>query len=197
MIDIKRSKAETKLWNSLISLMEEFPYSEITVTMLVKHADVNRKTFYAYYPNKDELFCAIAKAMFADLFGCFMYPKPIPPYELDYASLNRDILRFLEQIQRYQRLLDLLITEETSGLALGTADQVILEKSAHIYLKTSGKQKVPQQFYVEFIRNFFMGIIDTWTQSNIENIEEGAAIIARLMTQSSANIFRYVKGPKK
>lgn len=44
---------------SLISLMEEIPYSQITIQRICKHADLSRQTFYNFFDSKEDVlhFC--------------------------------------------------------------------------------------------------------------------------------------------
>ena len=43
--------------DSLLSLMEQKPYAEITVRDICKAADLSRQTFYNVFDSKDEVLC--------------------------------------------------------------------------------------------------------------------------------------------
>ena len=52
-----RSSSRSKLLirNALVSLMQEKPFEKITVTDIVKRADINRGTFYAHYKDSRQV----------------------------------------------------------------------------------------------------------------------------------------------
>ena len=49
-------KSQQWLTETLIELMEEKPYEEISIMDICKKADLSRQTFYNYFDSKDELF---------------------------------------------------------------------------------------------------------------------------------------------
>ena len=49
-------KNQTKLWiiNSLLELLTRKEYHNITINMIVDHANLGRRTFYRYFKTKDD-----------------------------------------------------------------------------------------------------------------------------------------------
>lgn len=49
-------KNQTKLWimNSLLTLLETKDYANITINMIVDHAELGRRTFYRHFKTKDD-----------------------------------------------------------------------------------------------------------------------------------------------
>lgn len=191
---ISRSRRDIR--NALLQLMKTTPYSMITVTMLAEEAGVNRKTFYAHYQNKDELLNELLYDMFDELFGCFMYEKESPGEILDERRLEADARRFLETLKQSEEKITVLVTSDTSETAIDMADQVVLNRLREIRI-VDGGGKVPRKFYLEVIRNFFMGIVDAWIESEGISVEEGVAALTKIMRHSLANMFRYVKPKRK
>ena len=190
------NQIEKYIHKALIELMQFSTFQSITVTQLAKQAEINRKTFYSYYESKEHLYCTIMKRIFTDLFSCFMYEKLKPHDELNVEQLKNDIRRFLHKTDCYKEYLDFLITEETSYLALMSADAVIEELGQKIHIKETLPGLIPKRFYVEIIRNFFLGMIDCWNEGEIRDIEEGVLIMMRIMNQNQLNTFRYIRGTK-
>lgn len=189
----KLKRSERDMRNSMLKLMKSTPYGAITVTMLAGDAGINRKTFYAHYQNKDDLLHAMLFDMFDDMFGCFMYQKESPSNVLDEQLLQQDVRRFLETVQLYEEYVVVLITSETSDTALSIADQVVLNRCRDIHILSDQGGRIPRKFYLEIIRNFFMGIIDAWLETEDLSLEEGVTVLSKIIRQSYANIFRYVK----
>lgn len=48
-------KSQQWLTDSLISLMNEKPYSQITIGEICKHADLSRQTFYNFFETKEDI----------------------------------------------------------------------------------------------------------------------------------------------
>ncbi|MCI8400974.1 MAG: TetR/AcrR family transcriptional regulator [Lachnospiraceae bacterium] len=191
---ISRSRRDMR--NALLQLMKTTPYGAITVTMLAGEAGVNRKTFYAHYQNKDELLHELLYDMFDELFGCFMYEKGTPDEILDEEHLRSDVRRFLETLERSEEKILVLITSDTSETAIAMADQVVLNRLKEIHVLEDGGT-VPRKFYLEIIRNFFMGLIDAWLEAEGITQEEGVTALTRLIRHSFANMFRYVRPERK
>ena len=185
-------RSQRDIQNAMIRLMKTVPYSTITVTMISNEAGVNRKTFYAHYHNKDELMFAMVYDMFDELFGCFMYWKESCEL-LDEKKVQEDARSFLEKVTFYEESLLALVTTETSGTVISIADQVVLNHCRDICIPSEKEDKFLRKFYLEIIRNFFMGIIDAWMESERISLDEGVAIVVRIMKQSSVDIFCYGK----
>lgn len=58
---VKRSR--TLLQQALIDLIQERPYTDITVQDIVDRANVGRTTFYLHFPSKDDLFLSCHEAI--------------------------------------------------------------------------------------------------------------------------------------
>lgn len=171
--------------------MKAVPYSTITVTMIANDAGINRKTFYAHYHNKDDLLFAMVYDMFDDLFGCFMYLKDSSCKSSQELQMQQDARKFLEKVTFYEERLLALITTETSETSISIADQVVLNHCRDIRIPSDREDKFLRKFYLEIIRNFFMGIIDAWMESERISLDEGVAILSRIMNQSYMDIFCY------
>lgn len=48
-------RSKRLIWEAFTKLLKEKDYSKITVTDIVKYADINRSTFYAHYPDVNGL----------------------------------------------------------------------------------------------------------------------------------------------
>lgn len=175
----------------MVRLMKTVPYSAITVTMIAGDAGINRKTFYAYYHSKDELLFEMVYDMFDELFGCFMYKNNDCSQKSAERVLWQDAKAFLEKVSRYEEHLLALITTETSEMTISIADRVVLNHCRDICMFGDGEDKFLQKFYLETIRNFFMGIIDAWMESERISLEKGAQILSHIMKQSYKDIFGY------
>lgn len=89
---------------AFLELLEEKPFSKITVTAIVARADLNRATFYAHYPDvrgvveeienelSEKLLEVLGKFHFTDFFN---NPMPLLMEASRYVDENQDLLRTL------------------------------------------------------------------------------------------------------
>ena len=56
-IDRTLNRAQKYFINALLTLMEEKPYGEISVSELSERAQYDRRTFYRYFKSKDDILC--------------------------------------------------------------------------------------------------------------------------------------------
>ena len=187
---IRRTKAAIR--EAFVRLMQKKEYDAITVTDVSEEAQINRKTFYAHYETKEQLFAQILGEMFYDLLSAFMYEKAVPDANLDIDVLSRDIESFFSKIEAYREELDTLIGGRTIEMAFEIADDVIRStlKKIHV-LEGEEEGTIPAALYVSRIKNFFFTSIDWWLEQENRVPGEAAKIYCKLMRMSTVNMFRY------
>lgn len=91
-------RSQTEITQALLKLMEEYPYSEITVKQIILTASLARKTFYRNYESKDDVLCSLIKRSFREYFDIVNNAKAdVLTTIFSYAEKNRDILLLLEK----------------------------------------------------------------------------------------------------
>ena len=187
------NRTEKFIHKALVDLMSIHSFSSITVIMIAKQAEINRKTFYSYYNSKENLYSVMMEAIFTNLFSCFMYEKQDSDKQLDISMLEHDIRSFLMMVEDVHPILELMITEETSKLALEAADKTIYHLGDKTYFNEASSNLIPKRFYVEIIRNFFLGMIDCLYEGEIKTIDEGVVVMMKIMSSNQLNAFQYIK----
>ena len=66
-LDRRVRKTRASLQGSMVALLEDHSYAEITVEHLIDKADISRATFYAHYSDKDDLFLQVVAALTANM----------------------------------------------------------------------------------------------------------------------------------
>ncbi|MGN1164151.1 MAG: TetR/AcrR family transcriptional regulator [Candidatus Ornithospirochaeta sp.] len=64
-------RSKTMIKEALLSLMTEKPFDKITITDIVKKADINRGTFYAHYENTSEVLKSISTSVMDEMSSAF------------------------------------------------------------------------------------------------------------------------------
>lgn len=76
---------------ALLQRMQLMPYQQITVTDLVKHLGISRKSFYYYFPGKEACFASLTDRMIRD---AALYVSIRLTDEQDYLQVYRENLNF-------------------------------------------------------------------------------------------------------
>ena len=193
--DIRVERSRDAIKKAFVDLMKRCEYEDITVKDLAEEARINRKTFYAHYETKQDLFESMMDELFDEIFGCFMYPKENPQNEPDEAVMRADIRRLLLTATKYSDELDVLITDQTATMTFLVTEQVILRRAKMIRLLTDAAPgRVPMELYVMQLKNFFLGIMDWWLGQQDYTLEEAVDILYKFMRRSSSTMFRYERG---
>ena len=143
---------------AFFELLKEKKFEKITVTDIVKKADVNRSTFYAHYPDVMGVVEEIQEEILeytqnfmenVDFRDFYANPKPYLQHIVNLVAENNELYRLLM----------------TSAMAAKQIDQlkyILMDRT----IETLDVQKgFKDKFELEFSTRFFMGgIVDVYTQ---------------------------------
>ncbi len=164
-------------------LLREKPFEKITVTDIVKRADINRSTFYAHYPDVRGLVEAILEQAVnssVDLVA-----------GLNIQDIFTDPAPFLQSLSligaESQELYRLLRNSDFALRQVEKLKTVLLEKAVSTVDIPESIRKSPV-FHIHI--NFFIGgILNTyqqWLQGNLDcSVEEIVEQIANLITSNA------------
>ena len=65
---IKGAQRQKEFENALLSLMKCMPYKDITIVALCKEVGVQRKSFYRYFEEVDDIMCALLDEILIEAF---------------------------------------------------------------------------------------------------------------------------------
>ncbi len=110
-----RSKQE--ITDALLKLMEQYPYSEISVKQIVLESGLVRKTFYRNYSSKDDVLNAYINSAIREYVGGLLeQPKDPLSVIFSFCEKNRKLLELLNR-NRLLYLLLLRLNEEIPRLS--------------------------------------------------------------------------------
>ena len=170
---------------AFFELLKEKSFEKITVTDIVKRADINRSTFYAHYPDVmgviDEIQEEIldyTKKFMEDIEFSDFFENPLPHL--------KNIVKIAEEnIELYR----LLCASAMGTKQLDTLKAVLIE---HTIKTIDAPKEVKGSFELEFSIRFFMGgIVDvytSWLMGAIDcSLDEMTEQIARMVVTSKRN----------
>lgn len=199
-IDLRIGRTQKLLQDAFLDLMREEPFEEITVAQIAEKAMINRKTFYAHYGTKQQLYDAMALQIIDALCETMMYLKKEPTKELDADILEEDARAFIEVLEQYKEEFLILLNPRINYVWYPILENVIISKRKSLMLRIDTKEEktgeVPFKLYLDMITSQMVIWIYWWLSQEDYSVEDGAHFICRLMTRSMANVLRYVKPPK-
>lgn len=201
-IDLRIGRTQKLLQDAFLDLMREEPFEEITVTQIAEKAMINRKTFYAHYGTKQQLYDAMTFHIIDALCETMMYLKEEPTKELNADVLEADAKAFVEVLEQYRDEFLILLNPRINYVWYPILESVIVSKRKGLMLRINSEEgveregEVPFKLYLDMITSQMVIWIYWWLSQEDYAVEDGAHFICRLMNRSMANVFRYVKPPK-
>ena len=168
-------------------ILKEKSFEKITVTDIVKRAEVNRSTFYAHYPDVMGIVEEIQGEIIdytqhfmenTDFKDFYENPKPHLEYIVKLVAENNELYRLLM----------------TSAMAVKQMDQlkyILIDRTIETL---DVRQGIQNKFELEFATRFYMGgIIDVYTQwlNGVINcsLDELTEQLANIIIRSTKGIF--------
>ncbi|WP_152526181.1 TetR/AcrR family transcriptional regulator [Thalassobacillus devorans] len=106
--DKRVRRTKKALQNSLLTLMEEKDFQDITITDIVTTADYNRGTFYKHYKYKEDLLDEIIEDVMTGLIES--YREPYNDKEtLEVPSLSSSVIKIFDHVERNSKFYQIVI----------------------------------------------------------------------------------------
>ena len=99
-------KSQQWLTETLLELMEEKPYVEISIMDICKKADLSRQTFYNYFESKDDLFRFLLRSMYTEKLNALT----------EIPSSNEAISAFVSVVRDNPRMVNAIVKNNMGNL---------------------------------------------------------------------------------
>lgn len=172
---------------AFLELLQEKPFEKITVTDIVKHADINRSTFYAHYPDVRGLVEAlmdnavnksVALISELDFQALFTDPTPFLTEMLSIGMENMELYRLLGRSD--------FVMRQVEEMKIIFMKKAVTESGFPEEIRRSNLFQIQITFFIGGILNTFQ----QWLQGNlICSTEEILEQIASLIL-SNADTYR-------
>lgn len=136
---------------TLICMMEKQDYESISISSLCKEMKVNRKTFYRYFEEKDDVLVAFLDELLDESFLLL--------------EVEPDIKAFFEYWKEKKAFLDTL---QRQGLLAFVSKQACMHCGERKGLKTVSKTEILHAGYM----SFFMTLLLTWHHTGMHQTTE-------------------------
>lgn len=159
-----RSSLRSKklITDALVALLDEKTLDKITVTDIVKKADINRGTFYAHYDSVADVVSSIFETAFEVIKGSFNEPISSTAPDFEYMlrqlqSVMENNLEFFRKI--YSSDINMQIYEQISNILI----DYILEHEEYFSNVPHEEFVFYTSFYsggiIKLYRDWFVGIL--------------------------------------
>ena len=174
--DPNTASAAERIENAFWDMLEEGPYSDITIVSLAKRAEVNHNTIYYYYENIDDLAISLfEKNLIPEMPSLLISSLTIDGFDLQSYYLYPDIIKRLKKNRLFAR--------GDSPFLLNHLKQRFIQ----IWLQNAGirQEELPKENRLE-LEFIFSGLISILGSSVVE---EDLSIIPALLKR---NFFRNI-----
>lgn len=91
-------RSRKQITAALLSLMEKYPYEEISVKQIVLETDLVRKTFYRNFKSKDDVLRSHIRTILRDYFDIVNNAKgDVLTTVFEFAEKNKKLLKLLDK----------------------------------------------------------------------------------------------------
>lgn len=183
-MDRRITKSKRALRAALIDLMEERGLDAVSVNDLCARADLNRGTFYNHFRDKEDLLVALEDEVMADLDRFQAQMQDLTVRELMGYRVRKQPLPFLVELFDYLR-------EQGDFLhaVLGPGGDVRFGPRLRDAVCTNLIQSILHEryrndpspfvgYYVAFFASAYLGIIQRWIDTGMQESSEEMALIA-------------------
>ena len=160
--DRRIRRTQKMLKDSLIELMTERDFKNISVKDITERADLNRGTFYNHYTDTYDLL----QKMESDVLA-------------DFQDMIDNFLCLLLYIKRGQKIARILFENSASSDFVYRFHQLISDNGTAIFKKQyPGIDDVSLSYFIEFITFGLTGVLRCWINNGMKESKEKIAEIA-------------------
>ena len=173
-MDKRIEKTNHLLYSALATLLNEKPYSKITIEDLLQESKVSRSTFYAHFKTKEEVLVSITSMIFTHVFSHSL--KEEATHDFSKASIfdyNHLITHTLYHLHDEKKLIEAILSSESKDIFLRDLRNEIspiAERSLDLGVLRS--KDIPRQLRVAEIVESFLVTIIYWFNNGCKETPE-------------------------
>jgi len=162
-LDRRQKKTRDAIFKALQTLMEQKPYSSITVQEIIDEANIGRSTFYAHFETKDDLLQTLCSDIFHHVFTDLL---PLEEDTLDCKNLELKLGHILYHLKENQVNICGIIATDGDGLFMAYFKQYLAQLFSRY--TTLFPQAVPEDFLIHHLVGSFAETVKWWISHNME-----------------------------
>jgi AcrR family transcriptional regulator len=182
--DRRAKRSRRMLKESLLALMQEKNFQEISARDVTDRADLNRGTFYLHYPDTQALLESIENDIASEIQELIDQHKD----ELRAGpSLQPVLLPLLDYIEEKWDIIGLLLRNTNTGSFLSKMNGLIYQNGMD-YTKDVFPDRDPerQKYFLSFISFGLIGMVQIWAGEGMSFSKEKLIAYTDAMIQKAA-----------
>jgi AcrR family transcriptional regulator len=158
LLSSRAVKTNRRIHAAFLTLLRQKEFGKITVSDIAREAGINRKTFYAYYNDLDELLAGIEDSLIDKYRPLLM--------SIDVTSGSFDAKAFFEQFNSLAREdIDVYRTLAQYGMLihiLEKIEELIVEIITRQLPMPSREKEIRCRFYAQYAASGLLSILTHW-----------------------------------
>ena len=181
--DLRVRRTLTSVHRAFTEMLLEMPYDKITVTELSRRANINKKTFYRYYPTLDDLLEEIQLEYarpYVELTSGLRYPEDtdaIVREFLLYSSRQGPLYDAILSLGMYESILSRLMEEMSVERGLDARPKDWSDKEWSLYLAYVNESQI--RFYSQWVSDGREVPVNRMVSLGVRLISNGAFLQRR------------------
>ena len=164
-LDRRIRKSQRSLKDALLTLMQTKNFKNISITDIVRLADLNRGTFYKHYVDKEELLAEIIDEVIKDLTISYRAPYENLT-EFEVSKLTASAIKIFEHVEAHANFYALLGKSNIlSDLQTRVCDELI-QLISHDLSNNLENTKLNSKLIASYQAYAIWGMITEWVDSN-------------------------------
>lgn len=160
-------KSKQALKASLLEWMSCKPLESITITDIVKSAELNRSTFYKHYVYKEDLLREILTDVIDDLIAA--YRAPYEHYhDFEIKDLNASAIKIFDHVLLNSSFYTLLVHSHLPREFRDTLYETLITLYLQDVTDISPDPRIDKELLACYQANAVLGLITGWVQSNFK-----------------------------
>lgn len=166
-IDKRIVKSKKAMKEALLALMQENDFKEISISDIVRLADLNRGTFYKHYQFKEDLLSEIIDEVITDLVDSFRDPyKNKEVLEVD--KLTTSAIKIFDHVSKYSNFYALIV--QTNAL-VGFQQKfcnVLKDLTLNDITDSLPNVKIDRELHASYQAYAILGLIIEWVNGGFK-----------------------------
>jgi len=167
--DRRTRKTRQLLRSSLLVLLKERRYDDISVQDIIERADIARSTFYVHYADKDDLLTG-QYGIFAENLG-----QQLTARSGEHGAPGFSSLAWFYHIQAQSDILKVIAKDPAMDMAMKTLRGIIfhsVQSGIQAHPQNGGDGRMPLSLMVEYLTDTLMTLIKWWFKDGMRYTPE-------------------------
>lgn len=184
--DRRVRRTQKLLKESLMELMSEKAFKDITIKDITERADLNRGTFYLHYADTYELLVATENGVLDDFQDMITGSSEVRPGK----NLMPILLPIVHYIVENKEICQKLFENNASSQFLGKFKTLVRKNGADLIERLfPACRSSDSDYFYEFVTYGLIGILKKWLDNDTPESEEEIAMISNNAIMSLAQTF--------